>query len=114
MGIALGTLAILDSQSSRIFKAELYPVLELSFPIINTRLTQFSALLLASGYLPFTRVKFEEFFDMNSTYFFPNHQLGVGLTVNHKPFNGQIIASLARGKNHLLFFNDVTEARYID
>ena len=111
MGIALGTLAILDSQSSRIFKAELYPVLELSFPIINTRLTQFSALLLASGYLPvYPSVKFEEFFDMNSTYFFPNHQLGVGLTVNHKPFNGQIMASLAKGKNHLLLFNDIAEA----
>jgi hypothetical protein len=109
--IALGTLAIFESQSSLISKTDLFPLLELSFPIINTRLTQFSAILLASSYLPvYPSVKVEEFFDMNSTYFFPNHQLGIGLTVNHEPFNAQIMASLAGGKNHLLLFNDIAEA----
>jgi len=111
LGIALGTLAIFDSQNSLVSKADLFPLLELSFPIINTRLTQFSALLLASGYLPvYPVVKVEEFFDMNTTYFFPNHQLGVGLTVHHEPFNAQVMASLAGGKNHLLLFTDIAEA----
>ncbi|NLZ77663.1 MAG: hypothetical protein GX911_06820 [Spirochaetales bacterium] len=109
--IALGTLAIFESQDSLIAKTDLFPLLELSFPIINTRRTRFSALLLASGYLPVhPKVKIEEFFDMNSTYFFPNHQLGIGLTVDHGPLSAQMMGSLAGGKNHLLLFNDIAEA----
>ncbi|MFA7559522.1 MAG: hypothetical protein WCY61_02215 [Sphaerochaeta sp.] len=110
MSIALGTLAFFEPDSSDM-NIDLFPLLEFTFPIINTRLTKFSALLLASGYLPvYPEVKVEEFFDLNTTYFFPNHQLGVGLMVDHEPFNAQIMASLAGGKNHLMHFNSIAEA----
>lgn len=112
MSIALGTLAIFEPDASSDMNIDLFPLLEFTFPIINTRLTKLSALLLASGQLPvYPEVKVEEFFDLNTTYFFPNYQLGVGLMVDHEPFNAQIMASLAGGKNHLMLFNSIAEAR---
>lgn len=111
LSIALGTLAFFEAENSIIATTNLFPLLEISFPIINTRLTKLSALLLMSSYLPvYPEVEVDQFFDLNTTYFFPNHQLGVGLSVDYDPFNAQIMASLAGGKNHLMLFNSIAEA----
>lgn len=107
--IALGALAKVENTPSN--SVNLYPLLSFRFPVINTRTTQFSAILQAHGYLPvYPSFDTDQFIDTSLATFFPNYSLGAGFAIKRNQFSAKILASLNEGKNHNLLVNDFAYA----
>ena len=107
--IAFGALARVENTPS--WSVNLYPLLSFRFPVINTRTTQFSAILQAHGYLPvYPSFDTDQFIDTSLATFFPNYSLGAGFAVKRNQFSAKILASLNGGKNHNLLVNDFAYA----
>jgi len=107
--IALGALAKVEKTPSN--SVNLYPLLSFRFPVINTRTTQFSAILQAHGYLPvYPSFDTDQFIDTSLATFFPNYSLGAGFAIKRNQFSAKILASLNEGKNHNLLVNDFAYA----
>ncbi len=103
--IAVGALAKVENNPS--WTVNLYPLLSFRFPVINTRTTQFSAIMQAHGYLPvYPAIDTDQFIDTSLATFFPNYSLGVGFAVKRNQFTAKILASVNDGKNHTMLVND--------
>lgn len=105
LSIAVGALAKVENNPS--WTVNLYPLLSFRFPVINTRTTQFSAIMQAHGYLPvYPAIDTNQFIDTSLATFFPNYSLGVGFAVKRNQFTAKILASVNDGKNHTMLVND--------
>ncbi len=105
LSIAVGALAKVENNPS--WTVNLYPLLSFRFPVINTRTTQFSAIMQAHGYLPvYPAIDTDQFIDTSLATFFPNYSLGVGFAVKRNQFTAKILASVNDGKNHTMLVND--------
>ncbi len=103
--VALGALA----EGKKAYTVNLYPLLSFKLPIINSRTTQFSALIQAQGYLPaYPSFDFDQFVDTSLPSFFPNYLLAGGFSLARGSFSARILAALNEGKNHNLLVNDFT------
>lgn len=108
--IAFGALASLENTAS-VWRTDLHPLLSFRFPIINNRLTQFSALLQAHGYLPvYPSVDWDQFVDTSLATIFPNYSLGVGFLLKHNSFTTKLLVSANQGVSHNLLVNDFAYA----
>lgn len=105
LSIAVGALAKVENNPS--WTVNLYPLLSFRFPVINTRTTQFSAIMQAHGYLPvYPAIDTDQFIDTSLATFFPNYSLGVGFAVKRNQFTAKILASVNDGNNHTMLVND--------
>ena len=104
--VALGTLVEAKNSMNTV---DLYPLLSFKLPIINSRTTQFSALIQAQGYLPvYPTIDFDQFVDTSLASFFPNYLLGAGFSLTLDSFSAKLLASLNDGMNHNFLVNDFT------
>ena len=104
--VALGTLVEAKNSMNTV---DLYPLLSFKLPIINSRTTQFSALIQAQGYLPvYPTIDFDQFVDTSLASFFPNYLLGAGFSLTQGGFSAKLLASLNDGMNHNFLVNDFT------
>lgn len=98
---ALGTLFKLQQNPTQ--KMDLYPSVNVLFPLIDSRSTRLSLLLSATGYLPAVpEFDFDQFIDLDLANFFPNYLLSAGLNFQQGSFNAKVLASLREGENRNL------------
>ncbi len=103
--VALSTLA----EGKQGYTVDLYPLLSVKLPIINSRTTQFSALIQGQGYLPaYPAFDFDQFIDTSLPTFFPNYLLAGGFSLTQGGFSARLLAALNEGENHNFLVNDFT------
>ncbi len=107
--VSLGTLAEIKRSPS--WEVNLYPNVNLFFPLIDVRTTQLALLISASGYLPaYPTLDSSEFIDTSLTSLFPNYQVSAGLSLKQGAFSAKLLGSMRKGdKNRNLMTSELAD-----
>jgi len=90
---------------------DLYPYLELSFPLVNNRALRLNLLINAASYLPtYPTIDFSQVFSTQCSYFFPNFNLLGGLKVSTGGFTMKVQIGGHKGQTYPMLVNDFSIA----